>query len=56
LEVSRVERANWQRSEVPMEQRRPLLLEAINRLYHSRVAHLSPQPEPLRRDDQEVTA
>jgi uroporphyrin-III C-methyltransferase/precorrin-2 dehydrogenase/sirohydrochlorin ferrochelatase len=57
LEVSRVERANWQRNDVPMEQRRPLLLEAINRLYDSRVgAHLPPQPEPLRRDDQEVTA
>jgi siroheme synthase-like protein len=36
LEVSRQERANWKRDGVPMENRRPLLLEAINRLYHAR--------------------
>lgn len=36
LEVSRHERENWKRGEVPMEQRRPLLLEAINRLYEAR--------------------
>jgi siroheme synthase-like protein len=36
LEVSRHERENWKRGNVPMEQRRPLLLEAINRLYEAR--------------------
>lgn len=36
LEVSRHERENWKRGDVPMEQRRPLLLEAINRLYEVR--------------------
>jgi uroporphyrin-III C-methyltransferase / precorrin-2 dehydrogenase / sirohydrochlorin ferrochelatase len=36
LEVSRQERANWKRDGVPMEKRRPLLLEAINRLYEAR--------------------
>jgi uroporphyrin-III C-methyltransferase / precorrin-2 dehydrogenase / sirohydrochlorin ferrochelatase len=36
VEVSRQERANWKRDGVPMEKRRPLLLEAINRLYHAR--------------------
>ena len=36
LEVSRHERENWKRDDVPMEQRRPLLLEAINRLYEVR--------------------
>jgi uroporphyrin-III C-methyltransferase / precorrin-2 dehydrogenase / sirohydrochlorin ferrochelatase len=36
LEVSRHERENWKRGDVPMEQRRPLLLEAINRLYEAR--------------------
>jgi siroheme synthase-like protein len=36
LEVSRHERENWKRGDVPMKQRRPLLLEAINRLYEAR--------------------
>ena len=36
LEVSRHERENWKRGDVPMQQRRPLLLEAINRLYEAR--------------------
>jgi uroporphyrin-III C-methyltransferase / precorrin-2 dehydrogenase / sirohydrochlorin ferrochelatase len=36
LEVSRHERENWKCGDVPMEQRRPLLLEAINRLYEVR--------------------
>ena len=36
LEVSRHERENWKRGGVPMEERRPLLLEAINRLYEAR--------------------
>jgi uroporphyrin-III C-methyltransferase / precorrin-2 dehydrogenase / sirohydrochlorin ferrochelatase len=33
LETSRVAREAWKRDGIPMEARRPLLLEAINRLY-----------------------
>ena len=33
LEVSKHERENWKRRNVPMGERRPLLLDAINRLY-----------------------
>jgi uroporphyrin-III C-methyltransferase / precorrin-2 dehydrogenase / sirohydrochlorin ferrochelatase len=36
LEVSCREREIWKRDAVPMAERRPLLLEAINRLYASR--------------------
>jgi uroporphyrin-III C-methyltransferase / precorrin-2 dehydrogenase / sirohydrochlorin ferrochelatase len=36
LEVSRREREDWKRKGVPMEKRRPRLLEAINRLYEAR--------------------
>jgi siroheme synthase-like protein len=36
LEVSRQEREDWKREGVPMEKRRPRLLEAINRLYETR--------------------
>ena len=36
LEVSRKEREDWKREGVPMEKRRPRLLEAINRLYEVR--------------------
>jgi uroporphyrin-III C-methyltransferase / precorrin-2 dehydrogenase / sirohydrochlorin ferrochelatase len=36
LEVSRKEREDWKREGVPMEKRRPRLLEAINRLYEAR--------------------
>jgi uroporphyrin-III C-methyltransferase/precorrin-2 dehydrogenase/sirohydrochlorin ferrochelatase len=33
LQTARAERAAWRRDQVPMERRRPLLLEALNRLY-----------------------
>ena len=33
MAVAREERAKWRRDGVPMEQRRPLLLEALNRIY-----------------------
>jgi len=33
MDEARRQRAIWQRDEVPMERRRPLLLEALNRLY-----------------------
>jgi uroporphyrin-III C-methyltransferase / precorrin-2 dehydrogenase / sirohydrochlorin ferrochelatase len=36
LEVSRQEREDWKREGVPIEKRRPRLLEAINRLYEAR--------------------
>jgi siroheme synthase-like protein len=36
LDVSRRERENWKSDGVPMEGRRPLLLDAINRLYEAR--------------------
>jgi uroporphyrin-III C-methyltransferase / precorrin-2 dehydrogenase / sirohydrochlorin ferrochelatase len=45
LEVSRTERARWQKDGVPMEARRLELLEAINRLYAER---LSPESETRR--------
>lgn len=36
MAVARAERVNWRRNAVPMEQRRPLLLEALNRIYEER--------------------
>jgi uroporphyrin-III C-methyltransferase/precorrin-2 dehydrogenase/sirohydrochlorin ferrochelatase len=38
MEVSDALRAEWRRTALPMQQRRPLLLEAINRLYEAREA------------------
>jgi len=35
MSVAREERAKWRRDGVPMNQRRPLLLEALNRIYES---------------------
>jgi siroheme synthase-like protein len=35
MAVAREERAKWRRDGVPMDKRRPLLLEALNRLYES---------------------
>jgi uroporphyrin-III C-methyltransferase / precorrin-2 dehydrogenase / sirohydrochlorin ferrochelatase len=52
LDVSRRERETWKRLGVPMEDRRPLLLEAINRLYDARRvgAHRLPPHNVSRRD------
>lgn len=36
MDSARVARSGWRRDGVPMEQRRPLLLEALNRLYAAR--------------------
>ena len=36
METARAARPGWRRSGVPMEQRRPLLLKALNRLYAAR--------------------
>ena len=33
IEEARRQRALWRREQVPMEKRRPLLLDALNRLY-----------------------
>jgi siroheme synthase-like protein len=38
MAVARAERVNWRRDAVPMERRRPLLLEALNRIYTTRNA------------------
>lgn len=38
LEEARVQRAIWRRDGVPMAERRPLLLEALNRLYDNATA------------------
>ena len=38
MAVARAERVNWRRNAVPMERRRPLLLEALNRIYAMRNA------------------
>lgn len=36
MDTARAARPTWRRDGVPMEQRRPLLLEALNRLYEAR--------------------
>ncbi len=52
LDVSRRERETWKRLGVPMEDRRPLLLEAINRLYDARrVGAHRPPPHNVSRQD-----
>jgi uroporphyrin-III C-methyltransferase/precorrin-2 dehydrogenase/sirohydrochlorin ferrochelatase len=62
LEVSRRAREHWKRAGVPMEERRPLLLDAINRLYERRRepavagAHCPPLREGLQRDLDEARA
>jgi uroporphyrin-III C-methyltransferase/precorrin-2 dehydrogenase/sirohydrochlorin ferrochelatase len=38
MQVARDERVKWKRDGVPMESRRPLLLEALNRIYQRRRA------------------
>lgn len=53
LDVSRREREVWKRQGVAMAQRRPLLLEAINRLYDDRSRAV---PAGVRTQAQEVTA
>lgn len=45
MEVARLERAQWRRDGIPMESRRPLLLESLNRLYASRAAHGTGEPQ-----------
>ena len=36
METARLSRLAWRRDGIPMEQRRPLLLKALNRLYAAR--------------------
>jgi siroheme synthase-like protein len=42
MKVAREERAKWRRDGVPMEQRRPLLLDALNEIYGSHAEHAEP--------------
>ena len=51
LAVNDVERARWKREGVPMEQRRPQLLEALNRLHAVDPAGLKPRPTGKAADD-----
>jgi uroporphyrin-III C-methyltransferase/precorrin-2 dehydrogenase/sirohydrochlorin ferrochelatase len=44
LEASRVQRAIWRREGVPMDERRPLLLEALNRLYEKATTEHADRP------------
>jgi uroporphyrin-III C-methyltransferase / precorrin-2 dehydrogenase / sirohydrochlorin ferrochelatase len=51
--TAREQRAQWRRGQVPMERRKPLLLQALNRLYGdgSAVARLKPRaPADLERE------
>ena len=47
MTVARASRAEWKRDGVPMAERRPLLLRALNRLYDERAA-ASPAEAPVR--------
>lgn len=49
MAVAREERAKWRRDGVPMNERRPLLLEALNRIYG-----LASEPELAKKPDQEL--
>ena len=49
MAVAREERAKWRRDGVPMNERRPLLLEALNRIYG-----LASKPELAKQPDQEL--
>ena len=39
MDEARDERVEWRREGVPMEQRKPLLLRALNALYHADASH-----------------
>lgn len=45
MAVAREARVTWRRDDVPMEERRPLLLRALNRIYGVTEAHAE-RPEP----------
>jgi len=47
-------RREWKRSRVPMEERRPMLLETLNRLYEQKNAGQLPTPNSQRECDGEV--
>ena len=46
LTVARAQRARWRATGIPMAQRRPLLLRALNELYAARVAANTAAPAP----------
>ncbi len=46
MTVAREERVKWRRDGIPMEERRPLLLQALNRLYAERAAAASAAATP----------
>jgi siroheme synthase-like protein len=50
MSIAQEERAKWRRDGVPMEQRRPLLLDALNRLYEEK-ALASASSAAKRRED-----
>jgi len=52
--VSDAARREWKRSRVPMEERRPMLLETLNRLYEQKNAGQLPTPNSQRECDGEV--
>ena len=44
MDEARLQRVRWRRDGVPMEARRPLLLEALNVIYQRRARVVEPQP------------
>jgi siroheme synthase-like protein len=46
MNVARAERAKWRRDGVPMDERRPLLLEALNRIYGLTTKHTENTEQP----------
>ena len=52
--VSDAARREWKRSRVPMEERRPMLLETLNRLYEQKNTGQLPTPNSQRECDGEV--
>jgi siroheme synthase (precorrin-2 oxidase/ferrochelatase) len=49
MAVAREERAKWRRDAVPMDKRRPLLLEALNQIYELAAEHAE-NAEPSEED------
>jgi uroporphyrin-III C-methyltransferase/precorrin-2 dehydrogenase/sirohydrochlorin ferrochelatase len=45
MDAARVSREAWRRDGIPMEERRPLLLQALNRLYAERTAAAASHPQ-----------
>jgi uroporphyrin-III C-methyltransferase/precorrin-2 dehydrogenase/sirohydrochlorin ferrochelatase len=62
VEASRVQRAHWRRDGVPMAERRPLLLEALNAIYKTTDEHVdharttAEHAEPAEQDNSHSTS